>query len=72
MADQDQRLFLATGRLKVTHYGGGDTEYEVIRLVRGKDHTEAKLKFDHYYQSRTVEYSVYYSMVESDVSEVIE
>lgn len=69
---QELKLYLATGRVRIRHYGGGDTDHEVIRLVRANDPDEARLKFHTHYNSKTVEYSVYYFMIDGDVSEVIE
>lgn len=64
-------LYLGTAHVRVTHYGGGSTNYEVIRLVEADDVEAAKAKFIAFYLAKTVEYSVYYEVVDADVSEVI-
>lgn len=68
----DLKLFLASGRVRISHYGGGEEDYEILRLVRARDHDDAKKKFDSYYESKTVKYTVTYTIIESDASDIIE
>lgn len=65
-------LFLVKGWIDCTAYGNDRTEsFEDIRLVRALNSIEAKDKFENYWNSKTVEYSVYYR-VSCEVMETIE
>jgi hypothetical protein len=64
-------LFLGTARVRVKHYGGGAQDYEVVRLVEADTPEEARAKFIVHYEKQTKEYSVYYNVIEADVSDVI-
>ena len=64
-------LFLATGTVEEVIYDGHSAKSPVIRLVEAQDEHEAVEKFVKHFESRTVEYSVYYTMWDAIAHEVI-
>ena len=66
------KYFLVTGELRITHYMSDTTFERVSNLVRAVDEAEASKKFNDFYDAKTREYDVYYSVWEHEVQETIE
>lgn len=66
-------LYLAEVDYSITHYmsDGDPDKREVTRLVEADSPEEAEDKVRKHFESKTSEYSVYYSVSGVDISEVI-
>ena len=71
--DRPQRPYLVSGRVTITQYmcdTGKPVEHQ--RIVMATDPYQAAKKFERYWESRTDEYSIYYSVGGVQVFDTIE
>lgn len=64
-------LYLVQGTVRRSRYMGETKSEPVIRLVEGIDSTDAKFKFEQYFEAQSSEYSVSVSAWAEDISAVI-
>ena len=64
--------YLVRGIVKISRYmAGQDEESEFYHLVVAENSQQAGEKFKAYYEAKTSEYSVYYSVSDYEVMETI-
>lgn len=61
--------FLVKGKITHTPYMGNDVEFEDVRLVLASDQCQARKKYEHYWDGRSVSYSDSYWVRDCDVQD---
>lgn len=67
-------LFLVKGKFRISYYninGNNSTTKDVSNLVESSDKYDISDKFVKYYENKSEEYHVSYSVMDSDVMETI-
>lgn len=66
------KLYMVEGRIRITRYMVDKPEFrQETRLVQAKDAAEAEEKFEKFWDDKTEDYCIYYTVLNVTVTETI-